>query len=140
MRNIFSIVKIGLGATDNVASLDSSILNIEKEIKKMEESSNIRDRIVIGEFSQSGAISLISACQNTSATFVGHVSLSEWLSKSENTKVSELKKTPLLWGNGKYDEIFLFYLHKIGVNTLIDQRINAEACSNTMQYSMCPEQ
>ena len=138
MRNIFSVFKIGLDAKDDVAGSHYSTLKIEKEIKKLEESSASRCIIVIGDFSQGSTIDLLAAYQNTSTIFEGHAILSELLGKSENTLVAALKETPLLWGHGKYYDKVLFDLHKIGAKKIKEQRINVEACSYPMHHSVCP--
>ena len=93
---------IGPGIKDDVDGLNSSVSKIEEEVQKLEESGISRDRIVVGGFSQGGAIALLTAYQSSaisnSKPFAGCVSLSGWLTKSENSVVDASKATPLLWG------------------------------------------
>lgn len=133
---------IGPGAKDDKDGLNSSLSKIEAEVQKLEESGISRDRIVVGGFSQGGAVALLTAYQsaNISKPFAGCVSLSGWLTNHGNPVVDASKSTPLFWGHGEYDDKVLFELHEIGVKRLKEQGIKVEASSYPMQHSSCSEE
>jgi len=125
---------IGVGGKDDVAGLTAAVGTVVNEaVEKLEREKGIgRDRIVVGGFSQGGAVALLSAYSQvgtssdsggedrggsgaSSSSFAGCVNLSGWV-----TLPKQLQKriTPLFWGHGRFDDKVLFEQQAYGVKRL----------------------
>jgi len=79
--------------------------------------------MIVGGFSQGGAIALITAYHRRTegkVPFAGCVCLSGWLTLKDELSVSKevAKDTPLFWGHGSYDDKVLFEQQADGVEKL----------------------
>jgi len=122
---------IGVGSKDDPTGLMKGIEQIEKEVTKLQEEHGIPpNKIVIGGFSQGGAVALL-ACyhQNKAAEgkrFAGCAGLSAWLTLpeevvKEGTKKDPRLEIPLFWGHGTYDDKVLFEQQKFGIEKLTNE-------------------
>jgi len=118
---------IGVGGKDDVDGLTAAVGTVvNAAVEKLEREKGIgRDRIVVGGFSQGGAVALLSAYSHVGATtdsggedFAGCVNLSGWV-----TLPKELQKTstPLFWGHGRFDDKVLFEQQAYGVKRLKEE-------------------
>jgi lysophospholipase-2 len=141
---------IGIGSKDDRPGLMRSIKQIQNEVTKLINEDNIpANKIVIGGFSQGGAVALL-ACYHAAAgaksesgaeqqqqqqhKFAGCVGLSAWLtlpkevvdsgsSSSATIKEEEdvRKQIPLFWGHGTYDDKVLFEQQQFGIEKLVNE-------------------
>ena len=115
---------IGINARDDREGKIEAAKQIEKAVEKLEKDMGIPpSRIVVGGFSQGGAVALIAAYHRRNqgkAPFAGCVSLSGWLTlKDELVVTDEVKEaTPLYWGHGQWDDKVLFEQQAHGVEKL----------------------
>lgn len=130
------------GKMKAVDQIDSVVENLIKESG----GTLTRDRIVIGGFSQGGAIALLSAymkrCETT--PFAGCVALSGWVTLKEevdaNLKSSICVKTPLFWGHGEYDDKVLFEQQKYGVDFLKESGVAVDHHHYPMGHASHPQE
>ena len=79
-------------------------------MKRLEEEEGISpSRIIVGGFSQGGAVALLTAYHRRTqgkVPFAGCVCLSGWLTLKDDLSVTDevAKSTPLFWGHGQYDD------------------------------------
>ncbi|OEU09166.1 Phospholipase/carboxylesterase [Fragilariopsis cylindrus CCMP1102] len=136
---------IGVGSKDDRPGLMRSIKQIQTEVNKLINVDNIpANKIVIGGFSQGGAVALL-ACygkndneedgkmQMQPRKFAGCVGLSAWLTlpkeviESGNGSTKEVnnddvrKSIPLFWGHGTYDDKVLFEQQQFGIEALTNE-------------------
>ena len=115
---------IGIKARDDREGKIEAAKQIEKVVEKLEKDMGIPpSRIVVGGFSQGGAVALIAAYHRRTqgkVPFAGCVSLSGWLTlKDELAVTDEVKEaTPLYWGHGQWDDKVLFEQQAHGVEKL----------------------
>jgi len=124
---------IGVGSKDDPVGLEKGVAQIREEVEKLERDHGIPPgKIVIGGFSQGGAVALLS-CYHQRTTgadtsppeaFAGCVGLSAWLTRPKEV-VADVKEDddprktiPLFWGHGTYDDKVLFEQQKFGIETL----------------------
>ncbi|GAX24383.1 lysophospholipase II [Fistulifera solaris] len=136
---------IEVGAQDDREGKLKAVAIVEEYVEKIVNEHNIpRDRIVVGGFSQGGAIALLSAYhQNGEKTpFAGCASLSAWLTLVDDLTVSQevAKKTPLFWGHGRYDDKVLFEHQDFGATKLRDQGVQVEDSSYPMGHQSCEDE
>ena len=144
---------IAIGSKDDKEGLLRSIQQIEDEIEKIETNEGVpRDRIVVGGFSQGGVVALLTAYYNnknkSKEPLAGCAALSAWLTlcDGENGMSSFLKenvkKTPLFWGHGTYDDKVLFEQQMFGVTKLaeIDEDNNIQTADYPMGHSSHPKE
>ena len=123
---------IGVGSKDDPTGLMRSVEQIEKEVIKLEQDHGIPpNKIVIGGFSQGGAVALLSCYHQrkaaTGKAFAGCAGLSAWLTLPEEVvEVGKKKddprtKIPLFWGHGTYDDKVLFEQQKFGIEKLTNE-------------------
>lgn len=114
---------IAVGGKDDITGLTDAVGTVVNDaVEKLEKEGIERDRIVVGGFSQGGAVALLSAysrlgkgSEGSSPPFAGCVNLSGWVTMS-----SQLEKTgtPLFWGHGRFDDKVLFEQQAYGVKRL----------------------
>ena len=150
---------IGVTAKDDRDGLLTAVAQIETEVQKLREEGIERNRIVVGGFSQGGAVALLSAYRprnsDTAATtttttapekdndgaFAACVCLSGWLTLADEVQVSDAaKQTPLFWGHGEYDDKVLFEQQAYGVEKLQQQDIQVEAQHYPMGHASHPQE
>jgi len=124
---------IAVGSKDDPEGLMRSVAQIETEVERLERDHGIPpNKIVIGGFSQGGAVALLSCYHQKKAAegkgFAGCVGLSAWLTIPEEVvregtdKKDDPRTTiPLFWGHGTYDDKVLFEQQKFGIETLTNE-------------------
>lgn len=117
---------IGVGAKNDEEGLKRSVEQIQDCVKDLEAKGLTKDRIVIGGFSQGGAVALRAvyhSSENSDSSGSGSgyaacVNLSGWLTFEETNQVSD--QIPLFWGHGSFDDKVLFEQQAHGVNKLLE--------------------
>ena len=119
---------IDVGSKDDPAGLYKGIEQIQKEVNKLIEEDNIPpSQIVIGGFSQGGAVALLSCYHpKNNIQFAGCIGLSAWLTLPDEVTMSNpnkdiVTKIPLFWGHGTYDDKVLFPQQDFGIRKLTDE-------------------
>jgi lysophospholipase-2 len=138
-----------VGATDDPIGLQRSVTQIQTTITRLSVEDGIPPhKVVIGGFSQGGAIAILTCYHPTmagaadSGPYAGCVGLSAWLTlpdqvagvdgttaaatDDDDDDTTNRRTTPLFWGHGSYDDKVLFTqqafgverLKKIGVNVI----------------------
>lgn len=112
---------IGIGSKDDREQKLKCVKEIKALVQKLQAERNI-DNIVIGGFSQGGAIALLSAFhpEDPIRGLKGCVSLSGWLTLTGDlTPFDEgSSEVPLFWGHGRFDDKVLFEQQAHGVAKL----------------------
>eukprot|EP00977_Amphora_coffeiformis_P016216 scaffold4955_cov204-Amphora_coffeaeformis.AAC.4 len=129
---------IGVGVKDDPVGKYKAVQQIEQCITEVETKHGIpRSRIVVGGFSQGGAIALLTAYHANGAVdglaprppLAGCVSLSGWWTlvnddKGDDGAAQQQQRqvinpqTPLFWAHGQYDDKVLFGQQEFGITKL----------------------
>mmetsp|Transcript_19975 Transcript_19975/g.41573 ORF Transcript_19975/g.41573 Transcript_19975/m.41573 type:complete len:333 (-) Transcript_19975:104-1102(-) len=126
---------IGLDAKDDPKGLAQSVRSVEKIVKQLEEEEGIHpSRVVIGGFSQGGAVALMAAYnrrKKDAIPFAGCICLSGWLPMKQYLDIDEgaAESTPLLWAHGQHDKKIVFEQQTYGVNKLENAGVDVTACT-----------
>ena len=118
---------IGVGVQDDRTGKLKAVQQIEKEVDKLRQKGI--EKIVVGGFSQGGAIALLAAYHSAASAesqkyYVGCAVLSAWLTLTEDLKVPDAsKRIPLCWGHGTFDDKVLFEQQEFGINKLKEQGV-----------------
>jgi len=128
---------IGIKARDDREGMIAMKNRILQEVTQQiqQEHQIPKSRIVVGGFSQGGAIAILSAYHpnndhdkdndnDNDDHYAGCVSLSGWLTLEEDLlkrKNSTKKLPPLFWGHGQYDDKVLFEQQSHGIQVLQDK-------------------
>ena len=139
---------IGITAKDDPKGLDSSVQQIHQVVQDVVTKHGIpKNRIVIGGFSQGGAIALLAAYEKTENQdddcFAGCVALSGWLTKTNDLQISEkaAQQTPLFWGHGQFDDKVLFEQQAHGIAKLTELGVqNIQSDEYPMGHSSHPKE
>ena len=116
---------IGVGSKDDKSGLLAGVDAIEAEVAKLNEQGIPSERIVVGGFSQGGAVALLAAYRS-GTRYAGCAALSGWLTLPSELQVSdEAKKTPLFWGHGEMDDKVLFEQQRFGVDKLREADVDS---------------
>jgi len=120
---------IGVGCKNDEDGLKKAVDSINACVVKLEAKGIQRNRIVVGGFSQGGAVALRAVYQQQqheqessdeeskeSLPFAACVNLSGWLTFEETNGMND--NVPLLWGHGSYDDKVLFDQQSYGVAKL----------------------
>ncbi len=138
---------IGVGVKDDHEGLKKAVDVVENHVSDLEKKGISRDRIVIGGFSQGGAVALrsvydgsISADGNTcKGPFAGCVSLSGWLTFQNVADGG--KGVPLFLAHGSHDDKVLFEQQKHAEVILSEQGVNhVDSRSYSMGHSSHPQE
>jgi predicted esterase len=115
---------IGISAKDDHEGLMRSVEQIRQQVQTLVTEHGIpKDRIVLGGFSQGGAVAMLAAYTDPDR-YAGCVALSGWLTLHGELQVSpEAKRTPLFWGHGTYDDKVLFEQQAHGIQVLKDKGV-----------------
>jgi len=130
---------IGIGVKDDDEGLRQAVQVVEECVKKLESEGVPKDRIVVGGFSQGGAVALRAAFHNESdnGNFAACVSLSGWLTFKE----SKAADVPLFLGHGSFDDKVLFEQQNHAEVILTEQGIkHLESKSYSMGHSSHPQE
>mmetsp|Transcript_33045 Transcript_33045/g.67517 ORF Transcript_33045/g.67517 Transcript_33045/m.67517 type:complete len:265 (-) Transcript_33045:341-1135(-) len=131
---------IGVGVKDDKEGKIKAAIQIEETVEKLEKEMDIPpSRIVVGGFSQGGAVALLTAYHRRTegkVPFAGCVCLSGWLTLKEDLNVTEevAKSTPLFWAHGEYDDKVLFEQQAHGVGVLKEHGVKVEERSYPMGH------
>jgi len=112
---------IGISAKDDREGKLAAVAQIEEAVEKLHREEGISpSRIVVGGFSQGGAVALLAAYHRRTegkTPFAGCICLSGWLTLREELVVTEdvAKATPLIWGHGQFDDKVLFSSRLMGL-------------------------
>lgn len=137
---------IGVGAKDDREGKMAAAQQIEQTVEKLEQEMGIPpSRVVVGGFSQGGAVALITAYHRRRegrAPFAGCVCLSGWLTLKDELSVTEevAKATPLFWGHGQWDDKVLFEQQAHGVEKLRNVGVEVTDFSYPMGHSSHPQE
>jgi len=99
---------IGIDAKDDKAGKVAAAQQIEQAVDKLEKDMGIPpSRVVVGGFSQGGAVALLAAYHRRTKNkvpFAGCICLSGWLTLKDDLSVTEevARATPLFWGHGQW--------------------------------------
>lgn len=114
---------IGLTARDDPDGLMKSIRRIDSEIEKLEAAGIPSHRIIVGGFSQGGAVAL-NTVYRSAKRLAGCVCLSGWLQLkqdfAENVAKGPNAGTPLFWGHGMFDDVVLPEQQEFGIKLIED--------------------
>ena len=141
---------IGIGVKDDHDGLKAAVQVVEEHVVDLEQNKGIsRDRIVIGGFSQGGAVALQSVYNKDNGSsssssssdvntckgkFAGCISLSGWL--TFQNVADEMKDVPLFLAHGSYDDKVLFEQQKHAEVKLSEQGVNnVDSRSYSMGHS-----
>lgn len=137
---------IGVDAKDDRDGKLAAVKQIEDIVEKLEREEGIPPhRVVVGGFSQGGAVALLAAYHQRKAEkvpFAGCVCLSGWLTLTEDlTVLDEVSKaTPLFWGHGQWDDKVLFEQQAHGVGKLRELGVDVMDESYPMGHSSHPKE
>lgn len=137
---------IGVGAKDDREGKIAAAQQIERAVEKLESEMGIPpSRIVVGGFSQGGAVALLAAYHRRTegkVPFAGCVCLSGWLTMKGDLKVTEevAKSTPLFWGHGQWDDKVLFEQQEHGVGILREHGVDVTDLQFPMGHSSHPQE
>lgn len=126
---------IGVDAKDDPKGLALSVKRVEKIATQLKEEEGIDpSRVVLGGFSQGGAVALTASYNRRkrgAVPFAGCVCMSGWLPMKDYLDVSEesAAATPLFWAHGQYDDKILAEQQMYGVNKLENAGVDVTACS-----------
>eukprot|EP00536_Pseudo-nitzschia_multiseries_P012440 jgi/Psemu1/298117/fgenesh1_pm.477_\ len=130
---------IGVGSKDDPAGLMKGVEQIKAEVERLQTEEGIPpNKIVVGGFSQGGAVALLSCYHQNlqkgagaeAKPFAGCAGLSAWLTLPKevaeltdngNNKEDPRTKIPLFWGHGTYDDKVLFEQQQFGIETLTNE-------------------
>lgn len=134
---------IGVGSKDDRKGLDEAVQQIETEVAKLGQAGIPPSKIVVGGFSQGGAIAVLTAYRRKEGeeAFAGCAGLSAWLTVPDDLSVSEpAKKTPMFWGHGRMDDKVLFEQQAFGVERLRAQGVQVTDKAYNMGHSSHPDE
>jgi lysophospholipase-2 len=131
---------ISLKARDDREGILHAVAQVEKAVEQLQERGIPKSRIVVGGYSQGGAIAL-QTVYRSSERFCACVALSGWLTLRKDLVLSEeAKKTPLFWGHGEYDDKVLFEQQFFGVKKLREQGVQVTQKAYHMGHQSDPEE
>lgn len=126
---------IGIDARDDAKGLAMSVKRVEEIVNELKEEEGIDpSRVILGGFSQGGAVALTAAYNRRrkgATPFAGCIVMSGWLPLKEYLDVSEeiAKATPLFWAHGQMDDKILYEQQVYGVDKLDSLGVDVTAHS-----------
>mmetsp|Transcript_20337 Transcript_20337/g.47764 ORF Transcript_20337/g.47764 Transcript_20337/m.47764 type:complete len:360 (-) Transcript_20337:2258-3337(-) len=126
---------LGVDAKDDPKGLAMSVKRIEKIVAELTDEEGIDpSRVVLGGFSQGGAVALMAAYnrrKKDAVPFAACACMSGYLPLKTYLDVSEgaAKDTPLFWAHGEHDDKILFEQFVYGVEKLESAGVSVTACS-----------
>ena len=132
---------IGPDAKDDRARVLQGVEAVRTQIAKLEARGVAPERIVVGGFSQGGAIALNAAYRHDKK-LGACVALSGWLTLKEDFsgELGAAKVPPLFWGHGVHDDKVLFPHQKIGVDLLTQRGVAVDASQYAMGHGAHPDE
>lgn len=137
---------IGIAAKDDKAGKVAAAQQIERAVDELEQEHGIPpSRVVVGGFSQGGAVALLAAYHRRTQNkvpFAGCICLSGWLTLKDDLSVTEevAKATPLFWGHGQWDDKVLFEQQAHGVEKLRNLGVDVMDDSYPVGHSSHPQE
>jgi predicted esterase len=136
---------IGISAKDDREGKLAAVQLIDETVERLEKDMGIHpSRVVVGGFSQGGAVALLAAYRRRQGKvpLAGCVCLSGWLTLKDDLSVSEevAKATPLFWGHGQWDDKVLFEQQAHGVEKLRDLGVDVMDLSFAMGHESRPKE
>ena len=137
---------IAVGSRDDKAGLLRGVDQIRQEISKLNQQGIPTNKIVVGGFSQGGAVALLTAYRKSTSgsdePLAGCVGLSAWLTLPMELDVSMkvAQKTPLFWGHGRFDDKVLFPQQRFGVEKLRAAGVTVTDEQYDMGHSSHPQE
>ncbi|KAL7483970.1 hypothetical protein ACHAW6_009615 [Cyclotella cf. meneghiniana] len=131
---------IGVNARDDRAGKIAAVEQIEQTVERLEKEEGISpSRMIVGGFSQGGAVALLTAYHRRTqgkVPFAGCVCLSGWLTLKDELVVLEevANSTPLFWGHGRYDDKVLFEQQEFGVKKLQSHGVHVSHAAYPMGH------
>jgi lysophospholipase II len=124
---------IDISAQEDRTNVQQSAAMLRKEIQSVMDEFQLTSRqIVVGGFSQGGAIALVAAYHDeygwrTKDRLGGCVNLSGWwplqrrIESASSSSIQPQNDIPLFWGHGRYDDKVLFEHQAVGVTYLQEE-------------------
>jgi len=144
MTSWFDIEEIPVapGAKDYPDDIEASVKRIHLMIADLEKEGYDSREIVLGGFSQGGALSL-QAMLRYPKRLGGAVCLSGWLMMQQSVpewSTSANKDTPIFWGHGESDGVVQFALQAVGSAALKQHAVGSltDKSYRGMQHSTSP--
>ena len=110
----------------------------ERHVQALNEKGIPSDKVIVGGFSQGGAIALLTA-YHSKVPYAGCVGLNAGLTLPDQLNVSEAaRKTPLYWGHGTFDDKVVFAQQAFGVGKLTEQGVQVKDENFKMGHSSHP--
>ncbi|KAL3915182.1 MAG: hypothetical protein SGARI_008239 [Bacillariaceae sp.] len=132
---------IAVGSHDDKDGLLRGVQQIEDEVEKLNANGIPSSKIVVGGFSQGGAVALLSCYRRSKEPFAGCAALSAWLTLPDELKISDhAKKSPLFWAHGRVDDKVLFEQQAFGVEKLQSQGVGVSDKAYNMGHSSHPDE
>ena len=136
---------IGITAKDDKDGKNKAVQQIEDAVEKLERDGIPPNRIVIGGFSQGGAVALLTAYhrrEEGKVPFAGCVCLSGWLTMKDELQITDevLQSTPLFWGHGSMDDKVLYEQQPHGVKVLRELGVDVTDAAYPMGHSSHPKE
>jgi predicted esterase len=135
---------ISVGVQDDPNGIQRGVAQVNQAIDEVVAKYSIpRSRIIVGGFSQGGAIALRLAYDNklsaSNESLAGCVSLSGWLTEPEAVKWANTQ-TPCFWGHGKFDDKVLFEQQAFGVDKMNKAGITCTVKQYRMGHESDPQE
>jgi lysophospholipase-2 len=151
---------IGVGSQDDRVGQLQAVRQVEDCVVQLQARGIPRSRIVLGGFSQGGAIALLAAYHDSQAAvaattttttttesklpFAACVSLSGWMLLPDEflngDDATARKETPCFWAHGQYDDKVLFEQQKFGVELLSNNGVRVEHSQWPMGHESHPKE
>ena len=111
---------LGVGCKNDEDGLKRSVDTVKSCVKDLEKKGVEKSRIIIGGFSQGGAVALRSVYhdEDDDGVYAACVNLSGWLTFDKTNEKND--STPLFWGHGSFDDKVLFEQQAYGVHKLAE--------------------
>ena len=141
MPSWYDITDLTDRAGQECTGIDESRAEIIELIEEAKAEGIPASRIVVGGFSQGGAIALNAAYRHDKK-LGACVALSGWLTLKEDFAgdLGAAKGTPLFWGHGVHDDKVLFPHQKIGVDLLTQRGVAVDASQYAMGHGAHPDE
>ena len=130
---------ISLAARDDGAGMAASVASTQAAIDELVADGVPAERIVVGGFSQGGAVAL-RAVFGAKQKLAGCVCLSGWLFHRDEFDTGANAATPVFWGHGSEDPVVLPEQQAAGVEVLTAAGVSVNAKSYVMGHSSHPEE
>jgi len=135
---------IKLDAPDDREGVERGVATVRAAIAAFEADGIPADRIVVGGFSQGGAIALNAAYRHPTK-LAGCAVLSGWLTLKGDFGADlpvgpGARETPCFWGHGTQDDKVLFPHQKVGVDILKARGVSVNATDYPVGHTAHPEE